>query len=457
MNTHRRTTGVLVAGLVIIGLAGCDQKNEQQAAAQTRAAAGMPPLSVSVMNLQKQDVALESTWFGHLRGVEEAAIKPEVTGKLLRQEYWDGTLCKKGEVLFEIDPESYQAALGQAEAAVSVARATVQQAQAADDQAAKDVERYEKLVDSGSISEKNYTDALHARRRTQAALAVAQASVNQAEAQMQNARINLARCTIRAPFTGVASKSNVSTGDLITAGGPTLTTMSSIDPIRVDFVVPGKQVLSEVLAPSYDPEKGMVTPVTHFRVVLEDGSIYEHEGRVVAVDSFVNSSTGTVNFIGHLPNPNLKLRSGAAVRVVANTGTVKGALLVPSRALVSAMNHRFIYVVGKDGTPYGIDVIPAQEVNLEMPNGDGKKTVMPMQIIQGRVKPLEDTLKELGFDDPTQVQVIVEGGQMAAIYAQANTAMRAAGASGGFGTVNPSPFVYALPVTTTPSVTAKKQ
>lgn len=440
----------------MIGLTGCDQKGSQQSSAQG-GAPKMPPLAVSVMNLHKQDVALESTWFGHLRGVEEANIKPEVTGKLLRQEYMDGTLCKKGELLFEIDPETYQAAVHQPEAAVSVAHATVQQAQAADDQAAKDVERYEKLVDSGSVSEKNYTDALHARRRTQAALAVAQASVAQAEAQLQNARINLNRCTIRAPFTGVASKANVSTGDLITVGGPTLTTMSSIDPIRVDFVVPGKQVLSEVLAPSYDPEKGMVTPVTQFRVVLEDGSTYEHEGRVVAVDSFVNSSTGTVNFIGHLPNPNLKLRSGAAVRVVARTGTVKDALLVPSRALVSAMNHRFIYIVGKDGTPYGIDVIPAQEVNLEMPNGDGSKVVMPMQIIKGRVKPLVDTLRELGFDDPTQVQIIVEGGQMAAIYAQANASMRAAGVPGGFGTVNPSPFVYRLPVTTTPSVTAKKQ
>lgn len=440
----------------MIGLTGCDQKGSQQSSTQG-GAPKMPPLAVSVMNLHKQDVALESTWFGHLRGVEEANIKPEVTGKLLRQEYMDGTLCKKGELLFEIDPETYQAAVHQSEAAVSVAHATVQQAQAADDQAAKDVERYEKLVDSGSVSEKNYTDALHARRRTQAALAVAQASVAQAEAQLQNARINLNRCTIRAPFTGVASKANVSTGDLITAGGPTLTTMSSIDPIRVDFVVPGKQVLSEVLAPSYDPEKGMVTPVTQFRVVLEDGSTYEHEGRVVAVDSFVNSSTGTVNFIGHLPNPNLKLRSGAAVRVVARTGTVKDALLVPSRALVSAMNHRFIYIVGKDGTPYGIDVIPAQEVNLEMPNGDGSKVVMPMQIIKGRVKPLVDTLRELGFDDPTQVQIIVEGGQMAAIYAQANASMRAAGVPGGFGTVNPSPFVYRLPVTTTPSVTAKKQ
>lgn len=441
-------------GLACAGLSAC--KDQKIQGAGNAAARQMAPLSVSVMNLQQQDVDIESTWFGHLRGVQEANIKPEVTGKLLKQVYWDGTLCKESEVLFEIDPESYEAALSQADAAVAVSKASVEQALAADDQAAKDVERYGKLVDSGSVSEKNYTDALHAHRRTQAALALAKAAEQQAIAQQEIARINLKRCTIRAPFTGVASKANVSVGDLIVSGGAALTTMSSIDPIRVDFVVPGKQILAKLLAPTYNPDEGMISPVKNFRVVLEDGTVYNREGEVVAVDSYVNSSTGTVNFVGHIPNPDLKLRSGAAVRVKAKTGVEKNALLVPSRALVSSMNHRFIYVVGKDNTPYGIDVIGGEEVTLEMPNGDGKTVPMLMQIITGRVKPLEESLKELGFDNPKDVQVIVEGGQMAALYAQANTGMRAAGAKEGFGTVNPHPFIYTHPMSTTPSVTAKQ-
>ncbi len=454
MKTGKIMTWMLCASLASVGLNACkDGNREQKSAAETRR---MAPLSVSVMNLQQQDVEMYSTWFGHLRGVQEASIKPEVTGKLLNQVYWDGTLCKEGEVLFEIDPESYKAALSQADAAVAVSKASVEQALAADDQAAKDVERYSKLVDSGSVSEKNYTDALHAHRRTQAALALAKAAEQQAIAQQEIARINLKRCTIRAPFTGVASKANVSVGDLIVSGGATLTTMSSIDPIRVDFVVPGKQILTKLLAPTYNPDEGMVSPVKNFKVVLEDGTVYDREGKVVAVDSYVNSSTGTVNFVGHIPNPDLKLRSGAAVRVKAKTGVEKNALLVPSRALVSSMNHRFIYVVGKDNAPYGIDVTCGEEVTLEMPNGDGKTTPMLMQIITGRVKPLEESLKDLGFDNPKDVQVIVEGGQMAAIYAQANMGMRAAGAKEGFGTVNPHPFIYTHPVSTTPSVTAKQ-
>ena len=454
MKTKQIITG-LFSGLTLMGLVSCDEKKENPAEMQA-----MPPLPVSVIGIQKQDVELESTWLGHLRGVEEANIKPEVTGKLLRQVYWDGSPCEKGEVLFEIDPEIYQAAVTQAEANVNAAKASVLQAAAADSRIAKDVERYEKLVKTGAISEKMYTDAMQTRQETQAALVMAEAQVKQAEAQLATARINLERCTIRAPFKGVASKATVSVGDHITAGSVTLTTMSSIDPIRVDFVVPGKHMLSKVLSPEFDAAKGMVSPVTDFRIILEDGTSYEIPGKVVAVDSYVNK-TGTVNFVGHIPNPQLKLRSGSAVRVKAKTGVVKDALLVPSRALVSAMNHRYIYVVGADNTPYGIDVQLGEEVVLEVPCGaEGKPTPMLMQIITGTVKPLEESLKEIGINSIEDAKVIVEGGQMAALYARANSFARAAAmqnpeAPVKYATVVPRPFEYTHPTTTTPSVTAK--
>lgn len=445
----------MLGGLALLCLVSCDEKNDAQAQAAGQMAQ-MPPLPVTVVKLHRQDVALESTWLGHLRGVEEASIKPEVTGKLLRQVYWDGSPCEKGEVLFEIDPSIYQALVNQAEANVNAAKAGVMQAQAVDARVAKDVERYERLVHTGSISEKNYTDALQARKESQAALAVAEAQVKQAEAQLATARINLDRCTIRAPFAGVAAKSNVSVGDLITTGAVTLTTMSSIDPIRVDFVVPGKHMLSKVLTPDFDQEKGMISPVTEFTIVLEDGTPYDLPGKVVAVDSYVNK-TGTVNFVGHIPNPGLKLRSGSAVRVKAKTGVIEGALLVPSRALVSAMNHRYIYVVGANGEPYGIDVQLGEEVVVDMPYGpEGKPTPMLMQVVTGTVKPIEESLQEVGISSPEEAQIIVEGGTMAAIYARANAEMRAKGAPAGFGTVVPRPFVYTHPATTTPSVTAKK-
>lgn len=427
----------------------------------------LPPLNVSVMNMQQQDVDLISTWFGHLRGVEQADIRPEVSGKLLHRVYADGSLVQKGDVLFEIDPSSYQAAVDQCAAALAAAEAAVLQARATDDRAGQDTERYGKLVSSGSVSEKNYTDALQTKKETEAALAAARAQVKQAQAALSNARINLDRCTIRAPFTGLASKSTVSVGDLIALANPTaLCTMSSVDPIRVDFAVPGKQLLGKVFRPDFNTLT-QTSPIDEFDIILADGQVYAHRGHVAAVDSEVSRSTGTINFIGHVPNPQLKLRSGSAVRVRAKTDTVKDAVLVPSRALISAMNHRYVLVVNPaDNTPICLDVQPGAELTLPMPNGDGNTVPMLMQVITGTVKPLPELLREHGIERVSDAQVIVEGGQMAARYAKINGGIAAAAAQAPEGarsailakrgTVVPEPFVYTPPVSTTPSVTAKQ-
>ncbi|MBE6415571.1 MAG: efflux RND transporter periplasmic adaptor subunit [Akkermansiaceae bacterium] len=414
---------------------------------------GMTPINVTVMPLQKRTVDLTSTWFGHLRGVDQADIRPEVSGKLLEQVYWHGSLCEKDEVLFRIDPSNYQAAYDQALANVAAAKAGVLQAQVADEQAQKDLERFSALVESGSVSEKQFTDAQHAKRRCEAALAMARAQEAQAEAATVMARLNLERCTIRAPFKGLATKSNVSVGDFVAAGQVVMTRMSSIDPIRVDFSVPARQMSQQAQGEEYYDLPDKMSPVKEFDLILEDGSVFEHKGTVHAVDSEISQSTGTVKFVGYVPNPQLKLRAGAAVRVQARTGEIKDALLVPSRALVSSMNHRFIYVVAPDNTPLGIDVKLGKELVLDMPNGDGTVVPMLMQVVTGTVKPIAETLKEAGIENVEDAQVIVGGGQMAAQYALANAGMRKAGAQDGFGTVVPQPFIYEKPATTVESVT----
>ncbi len=414
---------------------------------------GMTPINVTVMPLQKRTVDQTSTWFGHLRGVDQADIRPEVSGKLLEQVYWHGSLCEKDEVLFRIDPSNYQAAYDQALANVAAAKAGVLQALVADEQAQKDLERFSALVESGSVSEKQFTDAQHAKRRCEAALAMARAQEAQAEAATVMARLNLERCTIRAPFKGLATKSNVSVGDFVAAGQVVMTRMSSIDPIRVDFSVPARQVSQQAQGEEYYDLPDKMSPVKEFDLILEDGSVFEHKGTVHAVDSEISQSTGTVKFVGYVPNPQLKLRAGAAVRVQARTGEIKDALLVPSRALVSSMNHRFIYVVAPDNTPLGIDVKLGKELVLDMPNGDGTVVPMLMQVVTGTVKPIAETLKEAGIENVEDAQVIVGGGQMAAQYALANAGMRKAGAQGGFGTVVPQPFIYEKPATTVESVT----
>lgn len=441
-----------IVTIALGGLAACTALVACKDNAATPAAQrGMAPINVTVMPLQKRDVDLTSTWFGHLRGVDQADIRPEVSGRLLEQVYWHGSLCEKDEVLFRIDPSNYQAAYDQALANVAAAKAGALQAEVAYEQAEKDLARFSALVESGSVSEKQFTDAQHAKRRCEAALAMAKAQVAQAEAATEMAKLNLDRCTIRAPFKGLATKSNVSVGDFVAAGQVVMTRMSSVDPIRVDFSVPARQI--DMQGEAYYDLPDKVSPVKEFDLILEDGTVFEHKGMIHAVDSEISQSTGTVKFVGYVPNPQLKLRAGAAVRVSARTGELKDALLVPSRALISSMNHRFIYVVAPDKTPLGIDVQLGREMVLDMPNGDGTTVPMLMQVVTGTVKPIAETLKENGIEHVEDAQVIVGGGQMAAQYALANAGMRKAGARGGFGTVVPQPFIYEMPTSTVNSVT----
>lgn len=438
--------------VALCGLTGC---RDGEGTANGTNQRNMPPLKVSVMNLEQRTVELKSSWFGHLRGVEQADIRPQVSGTLIKQVYWDGSICDKDELLFEIDPATYQAAVDREEANLATAHAVKLQAEASLNRVKKDLERYDKLIETGAISVKNLTDAQQNLKEMQAALKQAEAGIKQAEASLENARINLDRTKVRAPFRGLASKATASVGELISASGSPLTTMSSIDPIRVDFSVTGKQVLSRLMDGTVDVKTGRIGDMPNFELILEDGTVFEKKGKIVSVDSEVSRSTGTVNFIGHVPNPDLKLRSGMAVRVRAVTGVEQDALLVPARALISSMNHRSIIVVAPDKTPRNIDVQPGETIVLDMADGKGGKAPMLMQIVKGTGKPITESLKEMGYVKPSEAPVVVEGTMMAAQYSKANSLMRERGAKEGFVTVNPTPFIYVAPTSTTPSVTAK--
>ena len=135
---------ILIAALC--GLTGCREDNGAADAANRRE---MPPLKVSVMNMEQRTVELKSSWFGHLRGVEQADIRPQVSGTLIRQVYWDGSICNKGELLFEIDPATYQAAVAREAANLATARAVKLQAEASLNRVQKDLDRYDKRSGRG--------------------------------------------------------------------------------------------------------------------------------------------------------------------------------------------------------------------------------------------------------------------------------------------------------------------
>ncbi|MCD7798242.1 MAG: efflux RND transporter periplasmic adaptor subunit [Akkermansiaceae bacterium] len=447
-----------LSGLAAVSFTACRDGADDGSQAQRQ----MSPLKVEVMNMVQRDVELKSSWFGYTRGVEQADICPQVTGTLIRQVYWDGSICEKGELLFEIDPSVYKAAVDQAAANLGAAKAAKLQAEAAREKARQDVARYEPLVKSGSVSEKNYTDALQTLKEADATLEQAKASIGQAEANLASARINLDRTQVRAPFRGLASKATASVGDLLAANGKALTTMSSIDPIRVDFSVSDKQALAKLMADDIDLKKGTLGMMPEFELILSDGSVYNQKGKVVSVDSEVSRASGTISFIGHVPNPGYKLRSGMGVRVRAVTAKVPNALLVPKRAVVTEMNHRNIYVVAPDQTPRRIDVQLGETLTLDMPDGKGGTAPMLMQIVTGTVKPVEESLREMGYDNPSDAPVIVIGSAMAAQYSKANSLitnqLKESGAEvdpSRLGRVNPSAYIYTKPESTTPSITAQ--
>lgn len=443
-----------LSGLVAVTLTSCNDKADQQGNERK-----LPPIKVEVMKMTQQDVDLKSSWFGYTRGVEQADICPQVTGTLVRQIYWDGSICEKDELLFEIDPVVYKAAVDQAQANLGVAQAAKLQAEATRERAQQDVNRYEGLVKTGSVSEKNYTDALQTLKAADASLEQAKAGIEQAKANLETAKINLDRTQVRAPFRGLASKATASVGELLSANGKPLTTMSSIDPIRIDFSVPDKQLLAKLQSGGADVEKGNLGDMPTFEVVLSDGSVFEHKGKIVSVDSEVSRSSGTISFIGHVPNPDFKLRSGMGVRVRAVTSVEKDALLVPRRAVVTDMNHRNIYVVDKNNVPRRIDVQLGETVTLDMPDGKGGTAPMLMQIVKGTVKPIADSLKTMGYDKPSDAPVIVIGSAMAAQFSKMNSLTEENAKTpvdpAMLLKVIPSTYVYTVPQSTAPSVTAQ--
>ena len=332
--TFAATTLLLCSPVMI--LTSCE--GEKDSAAQAPA---LVP-EVQVTKLVTKDVPIR------LRGTEDAEIRSQVTGYLLSKDYRDGAYVKKGQVLFQIDPRPFQATLDQAQGRLEQYEATLKKYKL-------DVERYTPLVKTGSVSRKQLDDALQQVKETAAAIATA-------KAQVDEAKINLKFTTITAPISGLAGLATPSIGNLLTPSSPTpLTTISSIDPIRVDFSVSERDFLN-----SMDNNLASQKHIK-FDVILANGTEYPMQGEPVAIDRNVDAQTGTINIVGHIPNPNLTLRPGMFVRVRATVKTLENAL-VPPRAIQAAQSAKFIIYLDDKNIPH------MQVVNLG-PVVDGMQVI----------------------------------------------------------------------------------
>ena len=321
----------------VLALIGC-QKSQQPTT---------PPPDVEVVEVLQRDVPITKEWVGTLDGLVNAQIRPQVTGYLLRQNYKDGSFVKKGELMFEIDPRTFRAALDQAKGQLANAEQQLAQAEANQVKAQLDVNRYVPLAKEQAVTQQDLDNAVQANLAAQAQVRAAKGQIDAAKAQVDAAQLNLGFTKVVSLIDGIAGIAQAQIGDLV---GPTslLTTVSTVDPIKVYFPVSERGYLDYVKENPDAAKRAAQEKQLGLQLILADGSLYAHKGTFSFADREVDVKTGTLRLQGLFPNPGNILRPGQYARVRAITTTRKGALLVPQRAVTELQGSYQVAVVGND-------------------------------------------------------------------------------------------------------------
>ncbi len=285
------------------------------------------------------ELPIMGSWVGHLDGVNNASIVPQVTGYIQTQNYTNGTIVKKGEVLFQIDASTFKDE-------VSRAKASLTQAQAQLKQLTYDAGIYKPLAEEDAISKQKYED-------TRLSALAAEAQVQQASAALALANKNLSYTSLHAPFDGIAGISKTNVGDLVSPESGALTVVSSVNPIRVNFAVTQQEWIQQA---GKNGNEG-VQLGSKLDITLKDGIKYSEQATVVAIDRAFNPQTGTIRVQANLPNTNYLLRPGMFIIATAQLATIKNALTVPSKAILSTQGRFFIIALDDKNTP---NIIPIQ-------------------------------------------------------------------------------------------------
>ena len=321
------------------------------------AAAGTPPpTDVEVAPVEQKDVPIIREWIGTLDGMVNAAIKAQVTGYLAKQNYIEGSFVRQGQSLFEIDPRPFQAAveqargqlaqangqLAQAKAQLVQSRAQLVSAEATQRRTQLDEDRYLPLAKQQAVTQQEVDNATQNNLGAKAQVAAAQAQVGTSEAQIEaaNAAVEAARATLDAarseswlrphlisPIDGIAGQAQTQVGNLVGASSAAVTTVSTLDPIKVNFTVSEQEYLEFTR-----PGSGKFTAMK-LDLILADGSTYPQKGKFLFADREVNQNTGAIQLTAIVPNPGNILRPGQYGKVRAVTGMQRGALLVPQRSV----------------------------------------------------------------------------------------------------------------------------
>lgn len=398
LNNKLRIVGVISCLILVVMFFGFGRSKGKETPPATR----LP--EVAVIGVEQKDVPIYSEWIGTTDGLVNADIKAQVTGYLLRQDYKEGSFVKKGQLLFEIDPRPFQAALDQASGQVAQfegqlaqansqimqaqaqaaqansqlleAQAQLAQAQATQVKTQLDADRYTQLVNSGVASRQDYDYAVQANAVAKAQVKAAEAAVETANAgrhaadaqvgtaraaittvtgQINNARaaaraaeLNLGFTRITSPVDGIVGVAQAQVGDLVSAQSASLTAVSSVDPVKVYFTMSEQEYLNFNKRNLIAAQQGGSVARIELELLLSDGTTYPQKGSFYLADRQVDQKTGAIRLAGLFPNPGNVLRPGQYGRVRAVTATRTAALLVPQRAVTELQGSYQVAVVGSD-------------------------------------------------------------------------------------------------------------
>ena len=329
--------------LAMVLAVGCKKKQE----------AAAPPPTVEVMTVVQKDVPIEKEWVGTLDGYVNAVIRPQVTGYLIKQNYREGQAVKKGQVLFQIDPRTFKAALDKAKAQLAQERARHVTAKA-------NLARVKPLAEKNAVSRKDLDDAIGAELSTRA-------SVEAAKAEVEEARLNLEFTRITSPVDGIPGIAKAQLGDLVSPDMPTeLTSVSKVNPIKA-YINISEQEYLKVKGTGQKAEK------IPLQLILADGSVYPYPGHLVLADRQIDPTTGTLRVGSLFANPGNKLRPGGYALVRAVMSVKTGALLIPQRAVTDMQGKNMVAVVGTDNKADIRQIKVAERINSDWIIEDGLK------------------------------------------------------------------------------------
>lgn len=378
--TAGRVAAAAAMGVLAFALAACGKKDN------TAAAPSKP--TVGVVTVKAQPVSLTTELPGRTSAFRVAEVRPQVNGIILKRLFTEGGTVKAGQQLYQIDPSLYQATLDSQRAALARAEAQVRTATLL-------AERYKPLTETRAISRQTYDDAVAARDQ-------AKADVLSAKAAVDTARINLVYTKVLSPIDGIIGRSTVTEGALVTANqSNALASVQQIDPIYVDVVQSSVQLLrlQDELAKG-QIKRAAGEQAAQVTLTLEDGSRYNHDGKLQFSEVTVDQSTGSVTLRAVFPNPEHRLLPGMFVRARLVEGVASEGLLVPQRGVSRSQRGTPIaYVVDAQGKVQVRDLVTDRAIgsNWLVTSGlqagdkvvvEGLQTIRPgMEVAANEVSP----------------------------------------------------------------------